>query len=290
MFHIVYNPIAGKGKSKHYRETLEKSLISKGVEHRFYETHTHGEAVDIVRRLSEHGNDIDIISMGGDGTLHEVLNGFVDPARVRLGIIPCGSGNDFAATAGIPQAMDAAMNLILDGQARFTDFMTCSGVRGMNAIGTGIDVDILRRYNRMKLLKSSAAYLASLIITVLTFKFYQFRECRGGEEIPHSALIACAGNGQCFGGGIYICPEAKIDDGLLDIVIVDNLRKREIPGAFVQLMKKRVLQIEATRFHRDTALRVESDAPMPIQIDGEIYEDLPFDVQVVHNVLRVYRP
>lgn len=290
VLHFIYNPIAGKGKSRRCREELEKLLRSRGAPYRFHETHARGEALEIVRQLTGSGDETDIVAMGGDGTLNEVLNGIVDPARARLGIIPCGSGNDFAAVARIPQAPEAALGLILDGQARYTDFMTCSGVRGINAIGAGIDVDILRRYNRMKLLKGSAAYLASLIITVLAFKFYRFSEYIDGKAVPHSALIACAGNGQCFGGGIYICPEARIDDGLLDIVIVDNLKKRDIPGAFVQLMKKRVLDLKYTRFRRDAALKITSDAPMPIQIDGEIHEDLPFDVRVVHNALRVYRP
>ena len=110
-----------------------------------------------------------------------------------------------------------------------------------------------------------------------------------GEE-PHRALIACAGNGRSIGGGIPICPEAVLDDGLLDVVIVDNINKPGIPHAFIRLMQRRVLELKSTVFKRQTALRIRSDTPMPIQIDGEIYEDLPFDVRVVHGVLRFYRP
>ena len=103
MFHIVYNPIAGKGRSARFRAELEPRLAALGVAHRFYETHRHGEAVEIVRKLTEAagGSEIDIVAMGGDGTLNEVLNGMTDPGRVRLGVIPCGSGNDFATAAGI---------------------------------------------------------------------------------------------------------------------------------------------------------------------------------------------
>ena len=291
MLHFIYNPIAGKGKSQRYREELQRLLEKARAPHQFHETCAPREAVEIARTLTERTEaDVDLVAMGGDGTLNEVLNGIADPAKVRLGIIPCGSGNDFAAVAGIPQSPEGALNVILGGQARFTDFMTCSGVRGINAIGAGIDVDILRRYSRMKLLKGSPAYLASLIICLLTFKFYRISELKQGQTLPHSALIACAGNGQRIGGGIYICPEARIDDGLLDIVIVDNLKKIAIPGAFVQLMKKRILQLKHTCFRRDEALTIRSDLPLPIQIDGEIYEDLPFDVRIVHDVLRVYRP
>lgn len=291
MLHFVYNPSAGNGKAERARAAIQPLLDGLSIEYTFHETHGMHEAISIARRLSmkNHGA-LDIVAMGGDGTVNEVLNGLVDPARARLGVIPCGSGNDFAAAAGIPTAPEAALDVILHGEAKPTDYMECSGVRGINAIGTGIDVDILRRYARMKVLKGSAAYLASLIINLFGYRARRFTEETGGAAIPHNALIACAGNGKSIGGGIPICPDAAIDDGLLDIVIVDDVPRASIPGAFLKLMKRRIREVPTARFARRDALRIRSDAPMPIQIDGEIYEDLPFDVKLIHGVLRVYRP
>lgn len=291
MYHFIYNPIAGKGRSAHFRQTLEARLKQLDVAHVFHETKRRREAIDIARALTEgKAADMDIVAMGGDGTLNEVLNGIADPARVKLGIVPCGSGNDFAAVAGIPQTPEGALDVLLTGEARPTDYLECGEVRGINAIGTGIDVDILRRYNRMKLLKGSAAYLTSLIVTLLRFKLKRFTEYVGETPREHRAFIACAGNGQRFGGGIPICPEAKIDDGLIDIVIVDDISRLGIPGAFAKLMKRKILTLPTTTFRRDARLRITADGPMPIQIDGEIYDDLPFDVRVVPGILRVYRP
>lgn len=291
MFHFIYNPIAGKGKSAKFRAALESRLNALGVGHIFHETRGPRHAVEITRGLTgDTVNSVDLVAMGGDGTLNEVLNGIADPARARLGIVPCGSGNDFAAVACIPDTPEGALDLLLNGEARPTDYLECSGVRGMNAIGTGIDVDILRRYGRMKLLKGSAAYLASLVLTLFSYKARPFREVDEAGEKPHRALIACAGNGQRIGGGIPICPEAAIDDGLMDIVIVDDISRPGIPGAFLKLMKRQILQLPSTAFHRASRLRVAADGPMPIQIDGEIYEDLPFDVRVISGKLRVYRP
>ena len=291
MLHFIYNPIAGKGKSRRFYERLTAMLSAKGLPHRFHETSGPGEAKEIARRLTAPGGGVpDIVAMGGDGTLNEVLNGLRDPAEARLGIMPCGSGNDFAAAAGIPDTPEGALGLLTEGEAKYTDYMECAGVRGINVIGTGIDVDILRRYNRMKVLKGSAAYLASLILTLMTYRPRRFSEIMDGGERPHQAFIACAGNGQCIGGGIPICPEAKIDDGLMDIVIVDDIRRARIPGAFVKLLKRQIMALPTTCFRRDARLRIRSGAPMPIQIDGEIYEDLPFDVRLVSGALRVYRP
>lgn len=291
MLHIIYNPIAGKGRSARFREAVENRLAETNAEYAFHETRGRRDAVKIARALTRGASDyVDIVAMGGDGTLHEVLNGIDDPGRVRLGIIPCGSGNDFAAAAGIPQTAEGALDVLLSGEAKYTDYMECSGVRGINAIGTGIDVDILRRYNRMKVLKGAAAYLASLVMSVLTYKPPCFSELSGGESVPHNAFIACAGNGRRIGGGIPICPEAVIDDGMLDLVIIDNIRRAAIPRAFVKLLKGRILSLPETNFKRQDQVTIRSDGPMPIQIDGEIYETLPFDVHLVTNKLRIYRP
>ena len=291
MLNFIYNPTAGHERASHVRTTLEARLNDLGVAHRFHETHGRQDAKAIARKLTEgRPGPVDIVAMGGDGTLNEVLNGIADPAGVRLGLIPCGSGNDFAAAARIPSDPVSALDIILGGEARFTDYMECSGVRGINIIGTGIDVDILRRYAKMKLLRGSAAYLASLLITLFSYRPYDFEEVSGGTAVRHHAFIACAGNGVSYGGGIPICPKAVIDDGQLDVVIVDDIRKPSIPRAFIRLMQKRVLELRTTSFKRQGELHIRSEKPMPIQIDGEIYEDLPFDVVLIHDRLRMYRP
>lgn len=292
MFHFIYNPVAGKGKSARFRQELGQLLRATGTEHAFHETHHPREAIGIARKLTRGKGEgcLDIVAMGGDGTLNEVLNGLDDPGRVRLGIVPSGSGNDFATAAGIPDDPQGALDVLLNSEAKYTDYLVCGDVRGINAIGTGIDVDILRRYGRMKLLKGSAAYLASLVMSLFSYRPYSFREITAEGERSHNAFIACAGNGRHIGGGIPICPEAKVDDGLMDIVIVDDISRLKIPAAFIKLLKRKILEHPSTSFRRGSRLRLASDSPMPIQIDGEIYEGLPFDVCIVSSELRVFRP
>ena len=126
MLHFIYNPIAGKGKSRRFYEQLTAMLSAKGLPHRFHETRGPGEAKEIARRLTAPWSGVpDIVAMGGDGTLNEVLNGLRDPASVRLGIVPCGSGNDFAAVAGIPDTPEGAL---LEGVAKSRGFILKGGV------------------------------------------------------------------------------------------------------------------------------------------------------------------
>ena len=110
-----------------------------------------------------------------------------------------------------------------------------------------------------------------------------------GKEKNYSALIACIGNGRQIGGGIRMCPEAVLDDGLLDFVVCDDVKKTHIPAAFIKLMKGRILEESFTRFERCEHVEVLPEKPLTVQVDGELYDGLPFVVDVVKDTLRMYR-
>ena len=288
MLNFIYNPTAGKGKAQRFREAIEAKLKTSGVAYTFWETHARHDATRIARELTQKG-ERDIIAMGGDGTINEVLNGLEDPSKINLGLIPCGSGNDFAAAVGIPNTPEGALDIILNEQPKYTDYMDCSGVRGLNVIGAGIDVEVLKRCYKAKVLKGSLNYAVSMLISVMRFQFYHFNAKMNGKSADHKSLIVCACNGRRFGGGISICPDAVFDDGLLDVVMVENVTKAMIPGALVRLATGKLLKWKNTFHERAPRLEVRFMPAATIQIDGELYDDLPFDVKVIHNSLRMYR-
>ena len=288
MLNFIYNPAAGKGKARRFRSSIEEQLKAKGVACCFWETKCPRDAIRIARELTQRGEQ-DIVAMGGDGTANEVLNGIVDPGKVNFGLIPCGSGNDFAAAAGIPATPEGALDVLLNAIPKATDYLECSGIRGLNVIGAGIDTEILRRCYRARVLRGSLNYFVSLILSLLKFQFYHFTARFNGQSSDHASLILCACNGTRFGGGLAICPEADCGDGWLNIVMVENVKKRMIPGALVQLMRGKLLEQRYTFHERATRLEARFVRPTTIQIDGELYDDLPFDVRVVHGGLKMYR-
>ncbi|MEE1199530.1 MAG: diacylglycerol kinase family protein [Christensenellales bacterium] len=288
MLNFIYNPVAGKGKAQRFRMIIEEMLKARGVSYLFWETGMTGDGARLARELSERGEK-NIVAMGGDGTLHEVFNGIVDPSAINLGLIPCGSGNDFAAVAGIPTTAEGALEVLLNNPPKPTDYMDCSGVRGLNIIGAGIDVDILRYSNQAKVLKGSLNYFVSLLRAISHFEFYRFDSRFNGQERHHNGLIVCACNGTRFGGGIKICPDARIDDGLLDIVIVEGLTKKRIPWTLVQLAREKILQEKITLHERAGDIRAVFSKPAAIEIDGEIYENLPYDVRIIPGGMMLYR-
>lgn len=288
MLDIIFNPNAGHGLAKSFRPTVEKRLIAAGIEYRIHETNCEKDAIKIARDLTEAGS-YNIIAMGGDGTVNEVLNGIIDPKKVTLGVIPCGSGNDFAASAGIPADACKAVDIIITSTPKYTDYMECSGVRGLNIIGTGLDVEILERCMQPGFLKGKFKYAVSLIITLFNFKSYKLRLGRDNKYTSHYGLILCAANGKQFGGGIKIAPEAAIDDGMMDIVLVDDIRGIKIIGALLKLMQGLITHQPYTLFERTSAVYADFDEPISVQIDGEIYKDMRFDIKLFHNELKMFR-
>ena len=166
MLNIILNPNSGEGKKRKLQRAALECFRARGQALRVFETEKTGQAIHLAHDLTQEGEG-DVIVVGGDGTLHEVVNGFTNFDKCALGLIPTGTGNDFAAAAGIPLDPVKAADLIVDSQPQYTEYMQMpQGVRGINAVGTGIDVEILQRCRSSKILRGRFQYLISLIISL----------------------------------------------------------------------------------------------------------------------------
>ena len=291
MIDFIVNPLAGGKRGKKIKKTLIKvknRLNERKVEYAVHKTEQPKQATSITKDLIA-GGATWIVVIGGDGTLHEVINGFSNFDKVALGIIPCGTGNDFASALGLSLDPVKALDLILDGEARYTDFMQMPTVRGLNIIGMGIDVDVLKKYQALKR-KTKFGYTSCLIKTLLKFDYSNF-SCSfdGGEQENYRSFVACIANGHCYGGGIPVCPTAKPYDNKLDFIAVSEMKKLAIVGAFLKLKKGKILTLKQT-FHRNMQkIKITPEGHYTINVDGELYDDIPFEVEIVSNTLRVYR-
>ena len=286
MYHIIFNPVAGKRKSLKNLRIVEEVLKERGVEYTLHSSCGVHDAEAIARKLTEQGV-IELIVLGGDGTLNEVLNGLVDPTVCTIGLIPSGTGNDFAERMGVPlQAKDAILR-ILDGEAKNVDYLDVSGTRCMNVAGLGMDVDVLERCQKGKM-KGKMKYLMSLLKSLFAFKGYRVKIVSEGREETHDVLICAACNGSQFGGGIKICSPAVADDGLMDVVVVDCIGgKWKIIKAFIELMKGRVIEYPLTTYVRCKSVTFLPENACPIQLDGELYHNHGFEAKLCKG-LRFY--
>ena len=287
MYCIIVNPNAGKGKGRKNLKTALKLFSERGAEYSVFETTRAGEAKEFSERLTSSGKK-EIIVVGGDGTLHEVLNGISDPSSCRLGLIPSGTGNDFAAAAGLPSNAARAAEIILSGETKATDFLCVGGVRCMNVGGLGMDVDVLVRCKKGRFVKGKIKYLLSLLQSLFTFKGYEIEIESGERRETHKALIAVACNGTQIGGGIRICPASVIDDGKIDVMAVECMGKAQIVKAFLYLMKGKVLDYPAAVHFLCERVKIVPSQPCTVQLDGELYDGLEFDARIERG-LKMYR-
>ena len=287
MYQIILNPVSGQRKARKNLRIVENVLKERNLSYAVHFSQGIRDAERIARELTSAGEN-EIIVLGGDGTLHEVLNGLLDPTLCRLGIVPSGTGNDFVESLGISKNVRQAIENIIDGEAKATDYIQVSDRRCLNVAGIGMDVDVLERCSRGKM-KGKLKYLFSLLQSLFTFKGYPVvMECGENTE-RHDALIAAACNGTQFGGGIRICPTAVVDDRKLNVVLVECIGgKWKLIKALITLLKGKILSYPATTHFLCDRVVFRPDKPCTLQLDGELYTDIVFDAKICQG-LKIYR-
>lgn len=291
MYYIIANETHLEGKGIQRLEAVKRVFDVAGKEYEVLLTHKEGDAKRHAERITSLNEESTIIAMGGDGTLHDILNGIKNFEKCSLGLIPFGTGNDFAATAKIPTDVKAAAEIIAFKAPKYIDFIELSsGLRSINSIGMGLDVDILKRvYSRH--MRGHTKYARALIPCLAHFKSCNFTLKYDGKEEKHFGLISAVGNGKQLGGGIKLFPHAEIDDGYLDLLIVDYISKPKMIGAFIKLMLGKIDKIKNVTFVKTKAVTfVHEDENYTLQAEGELYDNVPLDAHIVENKLKFYLP
>ena len=285
MLNVIVNQQARRVK-KLVAKTEER-LTAAGVAYRVFYTDKPGAAMKYARSLSAAGGT-EFLVVGGDGTVNEVLSGLTDPAACTLAMLPAGTGNDFAAAAGIPVGL-RALDLYFNGVPRPVDYVECGTRRSMNIAGTGIDVEILRRCQRMKHGTNKGKYFRALVACLLRYRGTKVRVTVNGETREYTALIAAVCNGTRLGGGIPLCPPAKIDDGQLELVIVDCPPLRTLVPELVRLMRGKLLTRPIAHHIPCSGAVIEGEGNIFVQYDGEICEEGALNARIVSGALKLYR-
>lgn len=271
MRHIfIVNPTAGQGKSLEVSKIIENFCKERKVEYKMIYTSKPGEATDIIKTLGE--NNI-IYSVGGDGTLKEVVNGIVKTNNV-LSLIPGGSGNDFEKTL---RTMPTGIHDIDLGMVNEQFFINIASI--------GLDAEIANNAELMKQRRvpNNMIYNASILYSLTKRKDPTI--IIDDEKYKITLMAIC--NGKYYGHGFKIAPEAQLNDGFFDVYMVDSLRTIEIPGLFLKLLNgTHEKSKHVTRFHTYN-LRVESEQELICSVDGEIIKDSCFEFDLIENAIKV---
>ncbi len=289
MYYIIANKLHLKGNSVKKLNEVGSVFEHAGCPYEFLYTDHARHATELAREISSRGEENSIIAMGGDGTLHEILNGVEDFSKTALGIIPFGTGNDFAEAAGIPSDVKEAAEIIAFRDPSKVDFIQLSsGLRSLNAVGMGIDVDVLRRAYSGKNNKKSK-YFRAFIKTLFKFKSCDFTVKYNGETERHYGLIAALGNGKQIGGGIKLFPEAQIDDGYMDMIVVDYISRPKLISALLKLMRGKVNSVKEAKVLRVKEASIISESEeFYIEAEGELYKNMQIEAEIVTDKLKFY--
>ncbi len=287
----IFNPVAGRGRALAWRRAVADACRAAGLAHRELVTEHPGHARDLAEEAAGNGARL-VVAVGGDGTVHEVVNGLAAvalPAGPALAVVPAGTGNDFARTVGIPREPGAAVRLVARGRERAVDLADVNGRTYCNIAGIGFDAEVAREVNRApKRLPGPLTYLLGVFKILAAYHPVAVRYELDGQPFAEPLLLMAVGNGRFYGGGMMMCPAAEIDDGLLDVCIGGDLGKLETLGVLPRVFSGTHVRHPKVRVVRAREVRVlAADRPLAIHADGEVVSESPAVFRVLPGALRV---
>ncbi len=287
MLTFIVNPQAGSGFALKTERLLCDSLKEKGIEAHIVHTEHPGHATELARYAAAQSNCTGVIAVGGDGTAFEVACGLLGTS-VPLGIIPAGTGNDFVKTVGIPKTPLDALDIILNRPARPVDVGVFNDRIFLNVCGTGFDVTVLDyTLAAKKYVRGILPYLIGLVRGITHYEPVHLRFTADGVTEEREVLICSIANGRFFGGGIPICPDARPDDGLFDLVVVENKPRWMIPFYLPSLLMGKVLEFPFTTHKRVQRVQICSKG-MRFNADGEVFDLDEVDIAIRHGELQLF--
>lgn len=282
---LIINPNADLGRAWRWASDLRSVVEEFGGADwigTVYPTH----ATELARQAAQDGYEL-VISVGGDGTTHEVINGLMQvPAeqRPRLGVVPVGTGNDFANNVGVKIQPDIAMRQVFTGQPRRIDIAVIdSGSRREywdNTLGIGFDAKATIHSRRVPVLSGFLVYLLSAIQTIMLNHdpaFIQVETDQETWEDENLLIILC--NGPREGGGFHVVPGAQVDDGWLDYAAITKVSRFMMFRLLPEVMKGTHGRFPQVRINKFRELSMKSDRPLVIHTDGEIFAGFGTDVR-----------
>jgi diacylglycerol kinase (ATP) len=286
---MIYNPAADRGRS--YQAAGDLHQLSRewgGAD--WIGTDYPGHASELALAAAQAGYKT-VVALGGDGTVHEVVNGLMqveEPRRPRLGVVPLGSGNDFAGGVGIAMDPPAALRRIFDDRrVRPIDVGLVADGSGRteywcNVAGIGFDAAINLRSRSISFLHGFWMYLTATLWTIL-LKYDRPRLSIDidGRKMSGRFLMLTLGNGTREGGGFRTTPDAKMDDGRLDYLLVESISRLEMLRLIPEVMQGTHGRFPVVHLGRFTKLHLQSDMALPIQADGEMFGPYAADIREV---------
>lgn len=295
---LIVNPTAGAGKTARYLPQILDLIRSIDLDFDYQLTESPGHAVEIAQLAVKNGYQV-VISVGGDGTINEVVNGLYstgDISNISLGIISTGTGADYIRTLGIPRAYREAYKRFTDPVPVKTDLGLVECIHNgqsikrvfVNFAGLGFDAEIVRATTQtFKMLGDRPSYLMGLFSTLALYKNRSVHLEIDGESTDRKICTVMMSNGKYGGGGMLTAPNADPYDGLFDVVIIGDLSKPDLLWSLPMIYKGTHLSHPKVSVQRAKDVKINTGKIMGVQADGDLIGETPAQFRILPGVLNV---
>ncbi len=295
---VIVNPVAGASSTRRKWPVISRLLNHIGLPFDFEYTEGVGHAIELARLAASDGYRY-LVAVGGDGTVNEVANGILrstNASTTALGIVSTGTGGDFIRSVGISRdyttacsALTSPRRLSIDvGVVEYQSKGQTLERFFINAAGVGFDAAVVRETERLpKFFGGTIPYLAGLVRTLVSYKNKPV-VVRVGDEVENCRVlnVAVANGGYC-GGGMRIAPEAKLNDNLLDVVIIGDMGKFELLKELPTVYKGTHVNHPKVSMKKGTHVTIESPEPMLVYADGELLGECPASFRIMPLALSI---
>lgn len=295
---LIVNPIAGAGKTAKKLPFIIALLNDLGFDYSYVLTEGPQHALELAQDAIKHDYKM-IVSVGGDGTINEIVNGVYHTGsldKVLIGIISTGTGADYIRTVGIPRSYEEACKKLINPQINRVDLGIAKCTNDgkfresvfINFSGLGFDAEIVKKTTlKYKAMGRVSAYLLALFTTLITYGNKTVTIDIKGESAKVIICTVIAGNGRFGGGGMMTTPDADIRDGLLDVLVVGNLSKPDLLISLPRIYNGTHLSHPKVTLSRTNEVTIKSNSLMTVQADGEIIGETPVTFGVLPSAMNL---
>jgi YegS/Rv2252/BmrU family lipid kinase len=286
-FALFANPRAAGGRALKALAKARVELDGRGAEYRVVET----TSVDQVREEAAEaaGRGDAVVAIGGDGLVGKIA-GALRGTEGSLALVPGGRGNDFARVLKIPFDATEATRIAVDGEERLLDLAYVDGAPFVGIASLGFDSDANRIANEAKLVRGNLVYLYAALRALVGWKHARFEVTVDGERHDFRGYSVAVGNSKAYGGGMFLFPQAELDDGRLEVLLVREYSKLRCLRDMPKVFKGRHVDNPHATFLSGQTVEVSAERPFDVYADGDPIAELPATVTVAKQVLRVIVP
>jgi YegS/Rv2252/BmrU family lipid kinase len=284
---ILVNPSAGGGRARKLLPQVEQALDARRAVFRVQRTRDLRHGVEQALGAIEAG-ELPVV-MSGDGMVG-AIGGAMAGSETPLGIIPGGRGNDLARVLGIPDDPEAAVEVLAGRRTRTIDVGEVNGARFLGIVSVGFDSEANRLANETRWLRGNLVYAYAALRTLARWKPARFTVRVDEERHRFTGYSVSVANNQAFGGGMFIAPDAELDDGLFDIVAVGAVGKLRFVANLPKVFKGTHVAEDEVQVFRARHLELTASSAYPVYADGEHIADLPASLRVLPRALRIVVP